>query len=339
MIPNFLRTSSTTLSAHRVPLAALVFLILLAACEQPASLPEVPDERASSIEITSVIRVPEGTDDLRVWVPLPRTNPYQEISNLAVSGPGESTRTTEPAEGNELAVFDVDRPGETVEVRVTFDMVRKERDAFAGGTPGRSESAGADPTKDLEADRMVPITDTIARIAEKETQDARSNLEKGRRLYDWCVRNMRYDKSGEGWGRGDAVWACDAKRGNCTDFHSVFMAMARSEGVPARFVMGYPLPPDQKEGEVGGYHCWAEFWTPEHGWVPIDASEAAKHPEFTEYYFGRLTPDRFVLSTGRDLQLEPAQAGEPLNFLWKPYVEADGEPVDQIETTLHFEAM
>jgi len=38
----------------------------------------------------------------------------------------------------------------------------------------------------------------------------------------------------KGWGRGDAKWACDAKFGNCTDFHSYFMGLARSKGPPAR---------------------------------------------------------------------------------------------------------
>jgi len=49
---------------------------------------------------------------------------------------------------------------------------------------------------------------------------------------------MRYDKSGIGWGRGDAVYACDAKTGNCSDFHSYFIALARSIGIPARFAIG-----------------------------------------------------------------------------------------------------
>jgi transglutaminase-like putative cysteine protease len=44
---------------------------------------------------------------------------------------------------------------------------------------------------------------------------------------------MRYDKTGTGWGRGDVLYACDAKKGNCTDFHSLFIAMARSQGIPA----------------------------------------------------------------------------------------------------------
>ena len=39
---------------------------------------------------------------------------------------------------------------------------------------------------------------------------------------------MRYIECGEGWGKGDAVYACDAGTGNCTDFHSYLIALARS---------------------------------------------------------------------------------------------------------------
>ena len=57
------------------------------------------------------------------------------------------------------------------------------------------------------------------------------------------ARTMRYDKTGTGWGRGDALWACDAKRGNCTDFHSPFIGMRRADGIPARFDIGFTQPP------------------------------------------------------------------------------------------------
>ena len=40
---------------------------------------------------------------------------------------------------------------------------------------------------------------------------------------------MRYDKSGTGWGHGDVLYACDAKKGNCTAFHSLFIAMASTK--------------------------------------------------------------------------------------------------------------
>src|SRR3712207_7840796 len=45
------------------------------------------------------------------------------------------------------------------------------------------------------------------------------------------------------------------------------------------------------------YHCWAAFAPAGRGWVPVDISEADKHPEMTDYYFGNLTADRDLKST------------------------------------------
>jgi hypothetical protein len=77
---------------------------------------------------------------------------------------------------------------------------------------------------------------------------------------------------------------------------------------------------------IAGYHCWAKFLPRGRGWVAIDISEANKFPEMSEYYFGNLTADRVTFSVGRDLTLDPPQAGPPLNFFVYPYVEVDGKP-------------
>jgi transglutaminase-like putative cysteine protease len=82
---------------------------------------------------------------------------------------------------------------------------------------------------------------------------------KGRALYDHVLDRMKYDKSGTGWGRGDAQYACDVKTGNCTDFHAYFIALARSIGIPARFAIGFTIPAETNEGRITGYHCWADF--------------------------------------------------------------------------------
>ena len=142
---------------------------------------------------------------------------------------------------------------------------------------------------------------------------------------------MRYDKSGTGWGRGDALFACDARRGNCTDFHALVIGMARSVGIPARFAIGLPLPAARGAGEIPGYHCWAELYVEGRGWVPVDTSEAAKDPARRDYFFGHHDENRLEFSRGRHLTLVPAQQGPPLNFFVYPYAEVDGKPHEAIE--------
>jgi transglutaminase-like putative cysteine protease len=149
---------------------------------------------------------------------------------------------------------------------------------------------------------------------------------------------MKYSKEGKGWGQGDAVWACDSRFGNCTDFHSLFISMARGNKVPAKFEMGFSVPEKHGRGPVGGYHCWAWFLSKQ-GWIPVDISEANRHPDQTEYYFGNLTEDRVQFTTGRDITLAPPQAGGPLNYFIYPYAEVDGRayPAEKIDRSFAYQ--
>jgi transglutaminase-like putative cysteine protease len=165
----------------------------------------------------------------------------------------------------------------------------------------------------------------VERLTARATAGRATPLEKARGIYDLVVATMTYDKSGTGWGRGDVVWACTAKRGNCTDFHTLFVAMARDAGIPARFEIGLPLPDARGAGDIPGYHCWARFWRDGQGWIPIDASEAKKHPERRERFFGGHDENRVQLSVGRDLRF-PGMVGE-LNYFVHPYGESAGKPV------------
>ena len=69
----------------------------------------------------------------------------------------------------------------------------------------------------------------------------------------------------------------------------------------------------------------------------MDISEADKAPEKTEYFFGNICQNRFSMSSGRDLVLEPKQQGGPVNFFIYPYLEVDGKPGGaQVEKTFRF---
>ena len=164
----------------------------------------------------------------------------------------------------------------------------------------------------------------------------KTDLEKARAIYDYTLATIKYDKSGEGWGRGDILYACDAKRGNCTDFHAVFIGFCRAAGIPARFEIGFPLPEKRGSGEISGYHCWAEFYLNGYGWVPVDVSEAWKRPEKREYFFGGNDENRVLFSIGRDIVLRPQQQSTPLNYFIYPYVEADGKPLTAVKKELYF---
>jgi len=139
--------------------------------------------------------------------------------------------------------------------------------------------------------------------------------------------------AGDGVGQGDADWASDSKFGNCADFSSLFIAMARGSKIPAKFEVGFLMP--AKPGPVAGYHCWGWFLPQGKGWIPVDIAEANQRPQLTDFCYGNLSEQRVSFSVGRDIILEPGQKGPPPSFFICPYVEVDGKayPADKIQLT------
>lgn len=262
---------------------------------------------------------------LKAWIPLPTNNYEQKVVKKTIISNVPYQITEEKKHGNKMiflnlspdsafplkleAIYEVDR---SVAHSILIDQI-----------PERSYW---DPQSFLSMDRKVPIHGIIADLAAKETQGIQHPDTKINHLYNYVVKTMTYSKTGTGWGEGDAIWACSNKRGNCTDFHSLFVGMARSQKIPARFEIGFPIP-ESGEGVIPGYHCWARAYSLLKGWIPLDASEAKKTGKL-EQYFGYLPSNRLHFTTGRDLVLEPPQQGEGINFFIYPYIEVNGKPSD-----------
>jgi transglutaminase-like putative cysteine protease len=276
----------------------------------------------------TVKNVPAG-QSVRIWFPLAHSDPYQTVTVKTKEGE-LNLRQTEDGEYGNVMLFAEEGKASHLDYKFSVDyyVVRREHVVLVNGKLASAQPETVPPLKlarFLQSDRLVPITGLPARLAAEQTKSAPTELEKVRAIYDYVFTTMRYDKSGSGWGDGDTLWACDSKRGNCTDFHSVFMSMARSQHIPARFEIGFPLPADKHSAEIPGYHCWAEFYTGQTGWVPIDISEAWKHQEKRDYFFGAHDINRVQFTMGRDLTLNPKQSGPALNYFVYPYVEVDGK--------------
>ena len=286
----------------------------------------------------TVKNVPAG-ESLRVWFPMAHTDAFQDVKVVSATGDLRLKKTRESRFGNEIYYAETAKArSPELHFEVVYDVVRHERLTLGAGIPhlANVELNNKERKADLAPDRLVPVTGLPATLAAKVTTGKSTTLEKARAIYDYVFDNMSYDKSGTGWGRGDVLYACDAKKGNCTDFHSLFISMARSQGIPARFEIGFPLPAGKHSGEIAGYHCWAEFFEPEHGWVPVDISEAWKDPKRKDYFFGAHDDNRVQFSMGRDLVLNPKQHGEPLNYFVYPYVEVAGKAYPNVSNAFSF---
>jgi len=285
------------------------------------------DSRTFAVTYNGQVKdIPEGTKKLRVWLPVPQDSTVQKIRDLGFSR--DMSLGNETKYGNRVAYAEIDNPGSAVEITLKFVCTRQEIKSDLGKLAGDGSDAPDSFPVFRGPDTLVTVDDEIRKIAADITKDRKDTVEKARAIYEYVLEKMTYDKSGQGWGTGSTKFACEVGKGNCTDFHALFNSLCRAQGIASGFEIGLYLPYEKgKEEKLGGYHCWAFFRVPGKSWVPVDCSEADRFPDRAKFFFGGHTSNRVTLSTGRDIVLEPKQAGAPLNYFLNPYAEADGKAV------------
>ena len=275
-------------------------------------------EGEDQFEFTYQATLPDFDSSARMWIPIPSSDAFQTIDVTTIDVPGTYEILFDNRFGNKVLFVELDPSDSGSPFLLQFSVHRHEKSAYNDQTT---------PDVYLASERMVPNNDTFKKIALDILVDKHGgDLVKARALYDHTIDTMRYAKFGNEYGNGDAMFACDSARGNCTDYHSYFIALSRSVGIPARFAIGAAIPSNRDDGGVNGYHCWAEFYA-EGKWWPVDISEADKYTSLSTYYFGHNPANRVEFSHGRDLVVEPGPESGPINFLAYPILEVDGVPV------------
>lgn len=275
-------------------------------------------EGSDEFEFYYNVVLPEIKEEARIWIPIARSDEYQTIEVLSIKAPGKQTILRDHENSNTILYLELGPEHSGQSVDIAYAAVRQEKKAYA--------APGTGLEKYLAPNALIPVGGRFLKIAEEAIGEKRSDnkLVQARALYDYIIDNMRYMKHGD-YGHGDAIYACDTRTGNCSEFHSFFISLARSVNIPARFAIGASIPSDRDEGGMDGYHCWAEFYA-EGKWWPVDISEGNKYTALATYYFGRHPANRIELSRGRDLQVTPLPESGPINFLAYPLLEIGGEP-------------
>ena len=138
----------------------------------------------------------------------------------------------------------------------------------------------------LKPTAFMPTDGIVRETALKATRGARSDVDKARAIYDWVVENTERNAKTRGCGVGDikAMLESNNLNGKCADLNALFVALARSVGVPARDVYGVRVADSSrgykslgKSGDITrAQHCRAEFYAQNIGWVPVDPADVRK---------------------------------------------------------------
>ena len=278
---------------------------------------------------------------VRLWLPYPTSTPYQLVDDIRVRTNGQdwAVYTDQKYQTSILYThWPTGAGSRTLELtfRVTRQEVRR-RDfpAREAAWDPRDYALWLAPTS------LGPIDGQVKELADTITKGKKTVLARAKTIYDWTCENTWRDHKTIGCGKGKVCALLKRPGGKCTDIHSLFVALCRAAGVPAREVFGVRLGKKDVQDVTTWQHCWAEFYLPGYGWVPVDPADVRKamlkkHLELgdaetkrlRDYYWGGWDAYRVRLALGRDLILNPRQQGTPLNTFGYPYAEVDGRPLN-----------
>ena len=222
-------------------------LLFLAAGSSPAEKTEPAPSRRFEFTYVATIPAPApGAQTVRLWIPLPQSSKYQDISNLRIVSPVPYSVEKKAEYGNEMLYVDIPAAKAAAggEVRMTVDVTRREHRVALSSAPATEPPAAQDSAelqRFLQPDRLVPINGIIAQLSAKTTQGISDPLAKARAIYDYVIANMRYDKSGTGW---ETAMPC----GPATPSTATALIFIRSSSA-------WPAPPGFPRASRLGFRC------------------------------------------------------------------------------------
>jgi transglutaminase-like putative cysteine protease len=223
---------------------------------------------ASAQRVTFTLRydvtAKSGTTKVTLTAVVPRSLPGKQRI-LRIDYSPKPTRVFD-RHGNRYARFVLNRPKRetTVTVRVEAEIYRRD---FATASARRNTLSPK--KKDLARwlahekylEKNAPAVRQAARgLAGKTDEQTVRNVMK---FVAKTLRQGPFDGNDNG-----ATWALRQKRGDCTEFADLFVALCRANGVPARWWQGYLVTPPAKNDT--SKHDRAEVYLRKYGWVPID---------------------------------------------------------------------
>lgn len=285
---------------------------------------------------------PTSASEVNLWIPFPQSTSAQEVHAIDVQSNVDYQIKYESTYGNAVLCATLDTSKTTlIDLVINTTATRYERTTnFECVAKAPYTGRQSHHQAQLLPNRLIQFTADILGIAGNIKKKHSHTIDIAKAAYDHVLEHMQYDKSGDGWGSGDAEFACALGRGNCTDFHSLFLAIIRACDIPGQFEIGMAFPTGMTQGDITafkcGYHCWTSFYAHGIGWIPVDCSEAAQKTELRDYYFGAIDENRFLLSSGRDLLLPGRKIDDPVNFFTDPIIETESGSAIYYEKKLSF---
>ncbi len=265
------------------------------------------------------------SSNIRLEVPLlaELESPYQETVKETFSHkPVEVKRLSN---NNRVAVFQLDPllPGasDTITLEYCLNVYPLNLKQLTANTNSNSLF----PQKYLgHSEKIESNHPDIVRKARELTAACKTDLEKARVICSFVISYLKYDPHSSSR-NGGALTAFRNGSGVCEDYASLFAALCRASGIPARVVNGYcdpkgkgdiwNLSPGERFPLLGYRHSWVEFFLDGSGWVPADPTMDIHSGNIK--YFGSLPQASHLAQNYEDIPLKVRYKGAQLSINWE----------------------
>jgi len=282
-----------------------------------------------SYEITPDPAKIDRDQDLKVWIPIPREWDSQKNVQIVSIQPEPHSQFTDPEYGNKIFYWDFGKypikPSYKVNIQVRL-LSYEVYTMIDSSNIKPYDKTSKEYVLYTKSGTTIHITPKVRELAKEAIGNETNPYLQAQKILTFVHRKIQYyqgmnrnlddmfsnskidERSGEEYFTGD-----------CSHYSALFVAMCRSEGIPARCVYGrIGWRPYFNEGNSTMYsnldtmltddgfagaqhhglgpHMWAEFYLTNYGWIPVDPNAGL---------FGQLHNYKVIMSKGRDIFLGP----------------------------------
>jgi len=324
--------------------------------------------RVFKVNYSFDIKSDEKTYPANLWNPMPLNSNYQQVKMLTFKGNYDNFNLNRDNEYGAKTLYAHWNKSDKAK-KLTIEMIVQTKYRNVPIDKIKKASAKNLPIPDsvkiyLKPTAHIPTDGIIKALADKITEGKTDRFEKVKAIYNWCTSHTFRDPKVKGCGKGDVHKMVTQKEvedaykngyygGKCTDLSSLFTALVRAAGIPAREVFGIRLGKSYFSKALGksdekGFanistwqHCRAEYYIPGLGWVPADPADITKLmlveklkyndpkvQKLNKKYLHSWEMNWMAFNTGRDFVLSPKPVQFPINMFGYPYAEVDGDVLD-----------
>ncbi len=243
--------------------------------------PQAPADGWRTFDIVTEVDLQKTAGKAALWLPLIQSvDGHQKADAPSWASGSADIRIVkdEASNANILRVGWDDDNARSITLTQRVSTRNRGRDSIVTATP-------EELAHELRGTPSMPVDGIVKTTAMRIVEGRDRPEDRARAIYDWVIDNTFRDADIAGCGVGNVGDMLESGYfgGKCADISSLFVALARAAGLPARDVFGIRIADSADFKSVGrsgditkAQHCRAEVYLEGQGWIAVDPADVRK---------------------------------------------------------------